>query len=198
MILPASDQPILDFILARRSVSAALLGDPGPSREQLASLLTAAMRVPDHGKLAPWRFIALDRQARDILGPDILAIRRAQANEISEEIIQKESHPFAAPPLCLVLVSTAGEHPKIPLLEQELSAGASAMSLMMAAHAMGFAAQWLTGWKAYSEPVKDLIGVAEGEKIVGFFYIGTALAAPTERHRPSIEDHLTYWAGTKD
>lgn len=186
--------PALDLLLTRRTVTSAFLQAPGPSPDELETLVTAAIRVPDHGKLTPWRFIALDGDARAKLWPKLEAMRRAAMPEITVDILAKEEKAFSSAPLCLVVVSTASEHPKIPLWEQELSAGASVMNLMIAAHALGYSAQWLTGWATYDEAAKALFGVAPSEKIAGFVHVGTPSIAPTERPRPPVSQLLSHWS----
>ncbi len=190
-----NDKPALDLLQTRRTVPAAFLNDPGPTPDQLAGLVTIAMRVPDHGKLAPWRFIALDRGARTKLAPMLRALREADEPDMTQEAHDKVAHVFQQAPMCLVVVSTAREHVKIPIWEQELSAGASAMNLITGAHAMGLSAQWLTGWATYNAEAKRLLGVEIKEKIVGFIHIGTPAAPPSERPRPLLDDHLTHWQG---
>lgn len=189
------DMPTLELLQKRRSVTAAFLDMPGPSPEELVTLITIAMRVPDHGKLAPWRFIALDKQARSTLAPKLKARREAVDPDVPAEKAEKDITIFQQAPLCIVVVSTAQDHPKIPLWEQHMSAGASTMNLMVAAHAMGYAAQWLTGWATYDEGAKALFDVSEDEQIVGFIHIGTPVTPPTERPRPALEDHLTHGTG---
>jgi nitroreductase len=175
----------------RRTVTAAFLEAPGPSADELHTLITIAMRVPDHGKLAPWRYIALDQSTRRILAPKLRALREVDEPDLPVESRDKVDSIFVQAPLCLVVVSTAAEHVKIPIWEQELSAGASAMNLIHGAHAMGYSAQWLTGWATYNSDAKALLGVKPEEKIVGFIHIGTASAPPNERPRPAVKDHLT-------
>lgn len=190
-----NDKPALDLLRTRRTIPAAFLGDPGPTAEQLSELVTIAMRVPDHGKLAPWRFIALNLEARAKLAPKLRALREADEPDMAREAHDKVAHIFQQAPLCLVVVSTACDHVKIPIWEQELSAGASVMNLMIGAHAMGLSAQWLTGWAAYNADAKSLFGVEPDEKIAGFIHIGTPTASPSERPRPPLDDHLTHWQG---
>ena len=188
-----SDMPTaLSLLLTRRSVMASFLGDPGPDDAALRTMLTAAMRVPDHGKLAPWRFVVLGREARLSLAPRIEALRKAAEPDLPDERLAKEREAFTSAPCCVVVISTAAEHPKIPLWEQHLSAGASAMNLLHAAHALGFAGQWLTGWAAYDGGAKALLGVKPEETVVGLVHIGAPLAPPTERGRPVLEDHVRF------
>lgn len=182
---------VLDLLQKRRTVTAAFLDDPGPSPEDVQRLITIAMRVPDHGKLAPWRFIALDRPTRKVLVPKLRALREIDEPDLPVESRDKVDSIFVQAPLCFVVVSTAAEHVKIPIWEQELSVGASTMNLILAAHALGFGAQWLTGWATYNADAKALFGVGDDEKIAGFIHIGTPTVPPTERPRPAIDDHLT-------
>lgn len=186
-----SEPMALDLLQTRRTVTAAFLDAPGPSEEQLRTLITMAMRVPDHGKLAPWRFIALTQDVRKALAPKLRALREIDEPDLPVESRDKVDSIFVQAPLCLVVVSTAAEHVKIPIWEQELSVGASTMNLMLGAHAMGYAAQWLTGWATYNADAKALFGVHEDEKIAGFIHIGTPTVPPTQRPRPAVDDHLT-------
>lgn len=184
----------LNLLLTRRTVPSAFLSGPGPSDEQVETLLTAAMRVPDHGKLAPWRFVALDEAAIALIVPQFRTIRLDEAPDAEVENLDKQLDAFAKAPLCLVVVGRARPHPKIPVWEQQLSIGASTMNLMIAAHALGFSAQWLTGWMCESHAAKELLGVSGEESIAGFVHIGTPSVPPTERPRPSLADHLVRWS----
>ncbi|MFK7792188.1 MAG: nitroreductase, partial [Devosiaceae bacterium] len=187
-----TDISTLELLSKRRTVTTAFLDDPGPTDEQLRDLITIAMRVPDHGKLAPWRFVALDRGVRQALAPELRKLREIDEPDLPEASRDKVDMIFVQAPLCLVVVSTAKNHVKIPIWEQELSVGASTMNLMVAAHAMGFGAQWLTGWATYNADAKALLGVSEDEKIAGFIHIGTPTVPPTERPRPAVDDHLQF------
>jgi nitroreductase len=181
----------LEFLQTRRTVTAAFLDEPGPSAQQLDQLITIAMRVPDHGKLAPWRFIAMDKPARAALAPKLRALRALDEPDLPVESLDKVDMIFQHAPLCLIVVSTARDHVKIPHWEQHLSAGASTMNLILGAHAMGFGAQWLTGWATYNVDAKALFDVRDDEQIVGFIHIGTPTIAPVERPRPAVSDHLS-------
>lgn len=178
------------LLQTRRTVTAAFLDEPGPSASQLEQLITIAMRVPDHGKLAPWRFVALTKQVRAALAPQLRALRAADEPDLPVESLDKVDMIFQQAPLCLVVVSTAKSHVKIPIWEQELSVGASTMNLIIGAHALGFGAQWLTGWATYNPDAKALFGVKPEEKIAGFIHIGTPTVPPVERPRPAVADHL--------
>lgn len=185
----------LRLLLTRRSQACNTLSLPAPDDKALEVLLTAATRVPDHGKLAPWRFIVLRGEARHMAGEKLLAIVEAREGPLDETRRKQELERFSRAPLVIAVVSKAAKHPKIPVWEQQLSAGAVCMTLLHAAHAMGFAAQWLTEWIAYDADVKSLLGVGEDERIAGFVHIGTPTVPPTERPRPDLATIVSEWKG---
>lgn len=181
----------LSLLKTRRSIPPAFLGDPGPSEAELETLLTIASRVPDHGKLAPWRFIVYVGAARQAAG-ERLAERWAERDPAATpERLDEERRRLARAPLVVGLVSRAAEHVKIPIWEQQLSAGAAAMNLVIAAHAMGYAASWLTEWPTYDEAAAALLGAEPGERFAGFIHIGTPTAPPQDRPRPALTDIVT-------
>ncbi len=188
------------YLSTRRTISAAQLGEPGPDRESLRQMLTIAARVPDHGKLAPWRFIVFERERRDEVIEGLTRIAAAAGDEKERRYRAEKAKGLADAPLIVGVVSTAvADHPKIPLWEQQLSAGAVCLNLLHAAKAFGFAAQWLTGWFAYDEAAKSWLGLKEGEQVAGFVHIGTANAPAAERDRPDIDAIVSRWqpvAGT--
>ena len=174
---PTPQLSALEQISQRRSVKAMDLQGPGPSAEQLQTLLDAAARVPDHGKLGPWRFLCFQDQARQHFG-DQLAAERAR---------------FMRAPLVVAVISCVQEHPKIPQWEQLMSAGAACQNLLVAANLMGFAAQWLTEWYAYDSVIDQVLGLKAGERVAGFVYIGSATAKPDERQRPDLQERIDHW-----
>ncbi|MDJ0951561.1 MAG: nitroreductase [Alphaproteobacteria bacterium] len=183
----------LDTLLSRRSVLAAKQVEPGPDDEQLRLILTAGLRVPDHGKLAPWRIQILRKPAQAALG-DLLAEEFVRANpNARDRLIELERQRLQRAPILLVVTSTPNLDCPIPVLEQRLSAGALCMNMLNAAHAQGFAAQWLTEWPAYNEAVKARLGHGPDDQIVGFIYLGSAAEPPAERKRPEIEDVASEW-----
>ena len=184
---------IHDFLKSRRSVMARNMTMPGPTDLQIKDLIEIAARVPDHGKLAPWRFIIFENQAREKVGKGFADIQKQNLPASTDEDLQLEAKRFQRAPLVIGVVASPKEHPKIPYWEQYLSAGAACQNLLIAAQSMGFAAQWLTEWIAYDTKVASFLGLAEKEKIAGFIYIGTATEAPKERKRPELQDVLTYW-----
>ena len=185
------------YLSSRRTIPSAQLSGPGPDSQQCAELLTLASRSPDHGKLVPWRFIVIEADGLQQLGEFGVAREKARALEdgraLSEAEINKTATVFSNAPLVVVLVSTAQTHPKIPLWEQQLAVGAVGMNLLHASKAMGFSAQWLTGWMAYDGKVTTLLGLSEPERIAGFFHIGTAQQPPVERARPDMSAITTHW-----
>nr|WP_205520795.1 nitroreductase [Propylenella binzhouense] len=180
---------------SRRTIAAAQLKEPGPDGRTLRDILTIAARVPDHGKLAPWRFIVYENAAR----PGLVERLRAMAAGISDEREAarraERARTFGEAPVVVAVVSRAAEGQKVPVWEQQLSAGAVCLNLVHACHAFGFAAQWLTGWYAYDEEAAALLGAKPGERIAGFVHIGTPSLPPAERERPDIDSLVTYWPG---
>lgn len=175
------------LLLTRRSVPAAMLVGPGPSEEETRTLLTIASRVPDHGKLAPWRFVLIRGDAGRVLGERLQEIVRADQPDADSQKLRDEGNRFSAP-LVIAVVSRAGPHVKIPKWEQVLSAGAVCMNLVTAASAMGFAANWLSGWFAYDRRFLDLLEISHEEEIAGFIHIGRSDAAPADRPRPALDE----------
>src|ERR1700757_4478013 len=175
----------IDLLKTRRSFKAAELLPPGPSAPELDILLTVASRVPDHGKLAPWRFIVFEGEARRAAGEAIAKAFQAKYPDAKPEQVEAERARLARAPLVVAVVSRAAPHVKIPEWEQVLSAGAAAMNLVLAAHGLGYAANWITEWYAYDRRVLDALGLGESERIAGFVHIGKARHTPEDRPRPS-------------
>ncbi len=186
---------IIDFLLTRRSVKARKLTEPGPSEEQLDMILQASARVPDHGKLGPWRFIVLKGDARAKFGEVLGTAYRMKYPDAFDERIEVEKERFQRAPVIVAVTSRITPKHKVPKWEQMLSSGAACMNMLNAAHALGFAAQWLTEWPAYNADVAKALGVAKRERIAGFVYIGTAAQSPDERARPKLGDIVTEWKG---
>jgi len=180
----------LNLLKTRRSVKPVELAGPGLTPAEIDTLLTIASRVPDHGKLVPWRFIVFDGEARLAAGAAIAEAFRAKYPDAAPEQVEFEKKRLARAPLVIAVVSRAAPHVKIPEWEQVLSAGAAAMSLVFAAHALGFAANWITEWYAYDRAVLDALGLAPHEKIAGFIHVGRA-AQVEDRPRPPLTDIVT-------
>ena len=184
----------LNLLATRRSAPVPLLSSPGPTLAQIETLLTLAARVPDHGKLAPWRFILFTGEERGRAG-DMIAEAFAAANPSADDKrLEIERRRFSAP-LVIGVVSRAAPHFKVPEWEQVLSSGAVCMNLTIAANAMGFATVWLTEWYAYDRGVLESFGLAAHEKIAGFIHIGTAGGVREDRIRPALADILTTFQG---
>ena len=181
----------LELLQTRRSVKPQELIGPAPSPAEIDTMLTIASRVPDHGKLTPWRFIVFAGEARLAAGAAIAAAFVANHPEAKPEHVEMERTRLARAPLVIAVVSRAGPHVKIPEWEQVLSAGAAAMSLVFAAHALGYAASWITEWYAYDRRVLDALGLGPLEKIAGFVHIGRAAAPPVDRPRPPLAEIVT-------
>lgn len=165
---------------------------PGPDDAQLRTILQVAMRVPDHGKLAPWRFVVVRRDQRAQLAALLVTAYREERPEAGRlEIEAMESFAHQGPALVVVLSAPVASS-KIPVWEQELSSGAACMNLLTAAHASGFVASWLTGWPAYSHAVRDAFG-ASNERVAGFIFVGSAARPLEERVRPDYDSVVTNW-----
>jgi len=185
----------LQLLKTRRSVKPMELTGPAPTDSEIESLLTIASRVPDHGKLAPWRFIVFADEARQAAGDVIAEVFRADRPDATPEQIEFERNRLARAPLVIAVISRAGPHVKIPEWEQQLSAGAAAMNLVNAAYAMGFAASWITEWYAYDARVLKQLGLKAHERVAGFVHIGHPRHPPDERDRPKLESIVTRYAG---
>jgi len=175
----------------RRSVAPHLLREPGPGPGEIETLLTIASRVPDHGRLAPWRFVVIEGEARARIGETIASAFRSDQPDADPEKVAFERNRLARAPLVIAVVSRGRPHAKIPEWEQVLSAGAVCMNLLNAAAALGYGASWITEWYAFDRRVLDALGLAADERIAGFVHIGTAAEKPMERVRPSLSDIVT-------
>lgn len=178
---------VLDFMAGRRSASAKTMGGPGPGEAEIRQMLTIATRVPDHGKLAPWRFLRYSPPAAARIGEAIAARASALNPAISPELLEMERASLTRSPLVIGLISAAAAHPKIPVWEQQLSAGAAGMNLLIAANALGYDAQWVTGWFVYDETIAPLLGARPGEQVAGLFHVGTSTLPKTARDRPELD-----------
>ncbi|MDR3470181.1 MAG: nitroreductase [Devosia sp.] len=192
--MPANLQ-MRDYLLARRSVGQAFLRDPGPSPAELEQILTIGTRVPDHGKLAPWRLILIDGEARARAGEKLAEIAARQHPDYDAAALDLERQRFLPAPVTIGVISTARHHPKIPELEQLLSAGNVAINLVHAAYALGFAANWTTRWYAFDPEAATMLGARYGEQFIGFVSIGTPTAVIEDRPRPPLSEIVSRWGG---
>ena len=181
----------LELLKIRRSVKPREMSGPGPTASELDTILTIGARVPDHGKLTPWRFIVFEGDARARAG-DVIARVFAKKNPSAPTAdIEVEKRRLMDAPLVIAVVSFTRPHPKVPAWEQELSAGASAMNIVTAAAALGYGANWLTGWFAFDRDVLDGLGLKADEKLAGFIHIGTPSKPAEDRPRPALSEIVT-------
>jgi len=181
----------LALLLSRRSASAKRMTGPGPSQAELDTIFEAATRVPDHGKLAPWRFILFEGDARVRFGDVLAAGFRAANPDADDERVHVERERFLRAPLVVALISRVRVAIPIPEWEQMLSAGACGMTLVLAAHALGYVANWITEWCAYDPYVHEKLGLSQTERVAGFIYIGKSAVALEERPRPDFRTLVT-------
>lgn len=182
----------LSALLERHSTPSRQLGLPAPDAASLQTLLEAAIRVPDHGKLVPFRLLLIQGTAREALG-QFMAVRSAQRNPAAEAMIEKDRVRFSHAPVIITVIARPRPNPKVPEWEQLLTAGCVCMNLLHAAHALGFGAQWLTAWMAEDRPLAEHLGLAADERIVGFIHIGTPKMDVPDRERPALASLLTEW-----
>jgi len=184
----------LELLETRRTIANVQLAEPGPSDEEIRRIVAIAARVPDHGKLTPWRFVLYRGPARAALDARLAPLWRAKFPDVPAEKAALELSRFGRVPLTIGVISRTVEHFKVPRWEQELSAGAACMNLLLAVHALGYAGQWLTGWCAYDPEAAAVLGATEGERIAGLIAIGTPTVPPVDRPRPAFADITTEWS----
>lgn len=184
----------LALLLQRRSVPSRKLVDPGPDEATLERLLDAAIRVPDHGRLVPFRLLLVRREAGAQLGERLAAIHAAREPGVAAAQLDKDRGRFTRAPLVVVVIARIDEaHPKVPAQEQLLSAGCVAHNLLLGAQALGFGAQWVTGWPAYDPEVAATLGLATGERIIAFIHVGTPGGEAPTRPRPELASICSEW-----
>ena len=182
---------LTNYMKTRRSSLSLTLEEPGPDADQLRTILEIATRVPDHGKLAPWRFELWPMPVRQKLHDALQDFLQATPDIPDQEKKRQGTQKLLHAPCVLVVISTAGEHPKIPVWEQHLSTGAVCMNTLIAANSLGFEAQWLTAWYPYEERARHILGLQSGEKIAGIIHIGSSSVPKSERPRPEIDAHFS-------
>ncbi len=183
----------LQFLKTRKSLSAPFLAAPGPDEAQLAEILGVASRVPDHGKLTPWRFIVFKGDAGGKASESLAKLYAEKNPGADAKRLEEERKRLAQAPLVVAVVSRAGPHEKIPEFEQLLSAGNAAMGILLAAQALGYGAQWTTGWIAYDADAGKILGLKPGERFVAFVHIGTPTVQAGDRPRPALAEIVTKW-----
>lgn len=178
---------VLEFMRARRSVPAKALGEPGPGAAEIRDILTIASRVPDHGKIAPWRFVEYTSSYREKLDRMILQRALILDPDLPDAQREVEATRMRRSPVVIGLVSAPRAHPKVPEWEQMLSCGAAGMNALIAANALGYDAQWITEWIAFDTALAPAFGVRPDERLAGFLHIGTRTMPKTERDRPDLD-----------
>lgn len=186
LIYARKNPEMVETLLKRRSASAKAMGEPGPSSDDIQTILQAAMRVPDHGKLNPWWFILFEGEKREQFGDVLKKAWAKRDSQATSEKLEDERKKFLRVPLVIAVISSPRES-TIPVWEQVLSAGAACQNLCLAANALGFGTNWLTNWCAYDENVRKALHLREHENIAGFIYIGTPITSPEERERPETQ-----------
>ncbi|MFC5740573.1 nitroreductase family protein [Dyella tabacisoli] len=184
----------LALLLQRHSAPSRQLSEPAPDEATLHALLEAAIRVPDHGKLVPFRLILLRDKAKLHFGEQLTAMAIRRDPDLPESNREKERMRYTFAPLVIAVIARVDSNSKIPEIEQKLSAGCVAHNLLLGAYALGYGAQWLTGWAAYDRDVAALLGLAENEHVIGFVHLGTPLIDIPDRDRPVLTDLLSNWS----
>jgi nitroreductase len=182
-----------DYLLTRRSVGIAFLREPGPNPAELEQILTIGTRVPDHGKITPWRLVIIAGDDRAKAGAALAVIAARNTPDLDEASLDIERQRFLPAPLTIGVISSPQPHPKVPEFEQLLSAGNVAFNLVHAAFALGFAASWVTRWYAFDAAAAAMLGARDGERFVGFVHIGTPATVIEDRPRPALADIVSYW-----
>ena len=187
------DTPFLPALEQRRSVPSLQLGEPGPDEATLLKMFAAAVRVPDHGKLVPFRFLRIQGDARHALGEFVARRSQQRDPQAAAAVIEKDRKRFSHAPLVIAVIARLQAHPKVPEQEQLLTAGCVCFALLQAAQGCGFGAQWLTAWMAEDAEVMRHLGLAGNERIVGFIHIGTPKLQVPDRERPDPATLLEDW-----
>lgn len=190
--------PVIDFMLARKSAPIPELKEPAPSDAEIETMLTIASRVPDHGRLQPWRFILYRGEARHRIGEMLAARAEQREGPLTEGRRQQELARFSRAPLVIGVVSVPRENPKIPQWEMFLSGAAAAMNLVIAANALGYGTNWITNWYSDDEEGRRILGLAPHERAVGFVHIGTFAGNAPERPRPDVSTLYAEWSGPSE
>ena len=193
-----ANQDVLKFMSRRRSALVRAMAEPGPDAEQLELILRIGARAPDHRKLSPWRFLVFEGKARTQFGEHLARLFEEDCPDMPperlKERVEHERSRFERAPLVVGVVSSLKDCPRgTPVWEQELSAGAVCMNMLLAARASGFAAQWLTEWYAFDNRIGEVLGLTDAERVAGFIYMGAATENPLERPRPDVPQLTQYW-----
>lgn len=192
---PKPDADFLGRLALRRSTKVAHLEAPGPDAETISAILRIGARVPDHGKLGPWRFVVLEGDNRANLGSAMANLLRTRDGLSDEQRLAQEEARFLRAPVVIAVVSSPVDSPKVPEWEQVLSAGAACYNLLLAAQGFGYGGCWLSEWVSYDRDALTILGLSPHEKLAGLIYLGTTNEPLVERPRPQAESRVTYWRG---
>ncbi|HEX4299195.1 MAG TPA: nitroreductase [Devosia sp.] len=184
-----------DYLKTRRSVGIGFLRDPGPSPAELDEILTIGTRVPDHGKVVPWRLVVIEGEARQQAGDRLAAIQKSRRPDLDEASLELERRQFLPAPVTVGVIVSPRPNPKSPEIEQLLSAGNVCFNLSHAAFALGYAASWTNRWYGFDPEAQQMLGARGGERFVGFVHIGTPVSLPEDRDRPDLNKVVTRWQG---
>jgi nitroreductase len=190
-----ADAAAINFLQTRQSIPVSQITEPGPDAATLAEILKLAVRVPDHGRLEPWRFILYQGAARDLAGQHIAERLNARDGPLPADVYERELKRLSRAPLVIGVVSCPKPHERIPEWEQFLSAGAVAANINFAARAYGFVSNWVTGWFADDREAMRRLGVGPDERIAGFVHIGSFNQPFPERPRPDVEKLVSHYEG---
>ncbi|GHB33138.1 nitroreductase [Pseudovibrio japonicus] len=195
--METKDLPELkSFLKTRRSHLAATLMHPGPDQAQISELLEMACRVPDHGKISPWRFVIYDSSQAEAIGVELADIAEKRQGPLGENTKAMELERFSRAPLVIGVLSSPNREHKVPVWEQELAVGAVCISLLNACFSMGFVGQWLTEWYAFDAEAAAYLGARDGERFAGFIHIGSPSVVPKDRPRPDVAQLTEYFKNT--
>jgi nitroreductase len=186
---------LIDFLSTRKSAPIDLLTGPGPSDAEIETMIRIASRVPDHGRLAPWRFILYRGDVRREIGEKLADLAVKLEGPLPEMRLEKERTRFSRAPLVIGVVSIVRDNPKIPQWEMFLSGGAAAMNLLHAANALGYGANWISNWYSDSEEGRAILGLRSNERVIGFVHIGTFAGEAPERPRPDVAGLYADYSG---
>ena len=187
----------LELLATRRSAYAPEMGEPGPTQSELEQILQLALRVPDHGKLEPWRLLLFQGDARKNFGAVLRDAYQRSHPDATKEELAFEAARFERAPVVVAVISSPRENPKIPEWEQILSVGALCQNLLLATNAMGYGGQWISEWYAYDSHINAALGLEAQERIAGFVYLGTSIKPNPERRRPSLQEKLRVWTSSE-
>lgn len=186
---------VIDFLSARKSAPIDLLTEPAPSDSEIETMIRIASRVPDHGRLAPWRFILYRGDVRREIGDKLAELAVKLEGPLPEMRLEKERTRFSRAPLVIGVVAIVRDNPKIPQWEMFLSGGAAAMNLVLAANALGYGTNWISNWYSDSDEGRAILGIGRNERVVGFVHIGTFAGEAPERPRPDVGSLYADYSG---